>query len=94
MEVEGGIRDVVARLRDIDDSRSGEGRKMFDLVKHARATPLADRQNGSGMNAQFCQYLPRKTAGVDQLLMKLDFGHANGSLGPTAPVVGDFLEME
>ncbi|KAF4165858.1 hypothetical protein CNMCM6936_007269 [Aspergillus lentulus] len=92
--VEGGIRDVVARLRDIDDSRSGEGRKMFDLVKHARATPLADRQNGSGVNAQICQYLPRKTAGVDQLLMKLDFGHANGSLGPTVPVVGDFLEME
>jgi hypothetical protein len=94
MEVEGGIRDVVARLRDIDDSRSGEGRKLFDLVKHARATPLADRQNGSGVNAQFCQYLPRVTAGVDQLLMKLDFGHANGSLGPTAPVAGDSLEME
>jgi hypothetical protein len=94
MEVEGGIRDVVARLRDIDDSRSGEGRKMFDLVKHARATPLANRQNGSSVNAQFCQYLPRNTAGVDQLLMKLDFGHANGSLGPTAPVVGDFFEME
>ncbi|KAF7175562.1 hypothetical protein CNMCM7691_009127 [Aspergillus felis] len=94
VEVEGGIRDVVARLRDIDDSRSGEGRKLFDLVKHARATPLADRQNGSGVNAQFCQYLPRKTAGVDQLLMKLDFGHANGSLGPTATVVGDSLDME
>lgn len=94
MEVEGGIRDVVARLREIDDSRSGEGRKMFDLVRHARATPLTDRQNGSSVNPQSCQYLPRKTAGVDQLLMKLDFGHANGSLGPTAPVGGDFFEME
>ncbi|RHZ47171.1 putative gamma-tubulin complex component GCP4 [Aspergillus thermomutatus] len=94
MEVEGGIRDVIACLRDIDDSRSGEGRKMFDLVKHARATMLADRQDGSGMSSQFCQYLPRKTAGVDQLLMKLDFGHANGSIAATAPVAGDFFEMD
>ncbi|KAL5691429.1 hypothetical protein EMGR_006921 [Emarellia grisea] len=94
MEVEKGIRDVVARLRDIDDSRSGEGRKMLDLLKHARATPLADRKNGSGVNAQICQYLPRKTAGVDQLLMKLDFGHANGSLGTTAPVLGDSFDLE
>lgn len=59
-----GIKEIVSRLRDIDDSRSGEGRKLFDISAINGPPGMADRN----------MYIPRKAAGVDRLLMKLDFG--------------------
>ena len=74
-DVESRIKDLVDRLREIDDSRSGDGQKIFDLVNHADPN-LASLQNGP--NA--CSYIPRKAAGVDRLLMKLDFGNFNDAV--------------
>jgi hypothetical protein len=73
---ETGIKEIVSRLRDIDDSRSGEGRKMFDLSSSAAAT--------TGPAEARDEYIPRKAAGVDRLLMKLDFAglnYSNSGLG-------------
>ncbi|PLB51091.1 Spc98 family protein [Aspergillus steynii IBT 23096] len=87
-QVEAGIKNVVAGLRDIDDNRSGEGRKMFDAARPQPglwAAPLS----GTRAEPAISHYVPRKAAGVDRLLMKLDFGNANGSIGPTA-VAGGF----
>ncbi|KKK21277.1 hypothetical protein ARAM_001275, partial [Aspergillus rambellii] len=72
-DVEAGIKEVVARLRDIDDSRAEEGRKMFDLAKNNA------HRNWSLAQANGSPYVPRKAAGVDRLLMKLDFGTATGN---------------
>lgn len=68
---ETGIKEIVSRLRDIDDSRSGEGRKMFDLSTSAAPT--------TGPTEARDEYIPRKAAGVDRLLMKLDFAGLNYS---------------
>ncbi|OGM41604.1 gamma-tubulin complex component GCP4 [Aspergillus bombycis] len=83
-EVETGIKVLVARLKDIDDSRSGEGRTMFDMSKIPRENWSMYQQNATGTEANMGHYVPRKAAGVDRLLMKLDFGNANGSIGPAA----------
>ncbi|KAE8150588.1 gamma-tubulin complex component protein [Aspergillus avenaceus] len=80
--VDTGIKDLVARLRDIDDSRSGEGRTMFDISN--KPGEHRSVQNGTGAEPTMGHYEPRKAAGVDRLLMKLDFGNANGSIGSTA----------
>lgn len=72
-EVEAGIKEVVARLRDIDDSRSGEGRRIFDL---AARDPAQNWESGGELK-NTSHYVPRKAAGVDRLLMKLDFGNVN-----------------
>lgn len=80
-EVKAGIQNVVARLRDIDDSRSGEGRRMFDLARNPNQNWSLTLNANNGIwstelpNAN--HYVPRKAAGVDQLLMKLDFGNVN-----------------
>ncbi|KAB8074772.1 Spc98 family-domain-containing protein [Aspergillus leporis] len=89
-EVETGIKYLVTRLRDIDDSRSGEGRTMFDMSNNPRENWSMYRQSGTGTEANMGHYVPRKAAGVDRLLMKLDFGNANGSLGPAALVSGGY----
>ncbi|BDD55166.1 hypothetical protein MPDQ_007660 [Monascus purpureus] len=75
-DIEAGIKDVVARLRDIDDSRSEEGRRTFDLARDSAQNWQVD---GAGVvsSSSACQYVPRKAAGVDRLLMKLDFGNVN-----------------
>ncbi|PWY72200.1 Spc98 family protein [Aspergillus sclerotioniger CBS 115572] len=78
--VEAGIKDAVARLRDIDDSRSGEGRQMLDFGKDSRENGQFLSANGSATGPGLCHYVPRKAAGVDHLLMKLDFGNANGGM--------------
>ncbi|KAL4807700.1 gamma-tubulin complex component protein [Aspergillus unguis] len=70
-DTEKGINEVVARLRDIDDSRTEEGRMMFEPT-NAAGSWLMGHVNG-------CSYRPRKAAGVDRLLMKLDFGTSTGS---------------
>ncbi|PYH43959.1 putative gamma-tubulin complex component GCP4 [Aspergillus saccharolyticus JOP 1030-1] len=84
-DVEGGIRGVVLRLRDIDDSRSAEGRQLFDIVNDK-----GDDWSYQSMGAEtgFRHYIPRKAAGVDRLLMKLEFGNVNGSIGPGSVGVG------
>ena len=79
-DVKAGIQDVVARLRNIDDSRSGEGRRMFDLARNPNPNwSLVPSGSGGGIggvgSSDICHYVPRKVAGVDQLLMKLDFGN-------------------
>lgn len=84
-EIETGIKDVIARLRDIDDSRSGEGRRLFDLGNPNRtaAVPVpAPAPGGPVPPMDMYDYVPRKAAGVDRLLMKLDFGSLNSTLGP------------
>ncbi|RAL04718.1 putative gamma-tubulin complex component GCP4 [Aspergillus ibericus CBS 121593] len=86
--VEAGIKDAVARLRDIDDSRSGEGRQMLDLVKDSRENGSFFPVNGSATEPGLCHYVPRKAAGVDHLLMKLDFGNANGGMVAAAGAFG------
>lgn len=72
---ETGIKEIVSRLRDIDDSRSGEGRKMFDLSSSVTATTTATTGPAEARD----EYIPRKAAGVDRLLMKLDFAGLNYS---------------
>ena len=89
-EVETGIKALVARLKDIDDSRSGEGRTMFGMSKSPRENWSMYQQNGTGTEANMGHYAPRKAAGVDRLLMKLDFGNANGSIGPATFVSGGY----
>ncbi|PWY89027.1 hypothetical protein BO70DRAFT_159218 [Aspergillus heteromorphus CBS 117.55] len=90
--VEAGIKDAVARLRDIDDSRSGEGRQMFGFVKDSRENWSFHPTNGPATDPGLCQYVPRKASGVDRLLMKLDFGNANGGIGLGA-AAGNFARM-
>ncbi|KAK1142711.1 hypothetical protein N8T08_007342 [Aspergillus melleus] len=87
-QVEVGIKNVVARLRDIDDNRSGERRKMFNAGRPQPGHWSAPPQSGTSAESAIDHYVPRKAAGVDRLLMKLDFGNANGSVGPTAAVAG------
>ncbi|KAH8429604.1 putative gamma-tubulin complex component GCP4 [Aspergillus melleus] len=79
-QVEVGIKNVVARLRDIDDNRSGEGRKMFNAARPHTGLLSAPPQSGTSAESAIDHYVPRKAAGVDRLLMKLDFGNANGSV--------------
>lgn len=104
-DVKTGIQNVVARLRGIDDSRSGEGRRMFELAKDPNpnqnwvlSVPNANPNGNApgigvdGMESlNACHYVPRKTAGVDQLLMKLDFGNLDEGDGIGT---GDHGDME
>jgi hypothetical protein len=71
-DVERSIQEVVARLREIDDSRADEGRMTFELASSTHRTWSVAQTND-------CSYVPRKAAGVDRLLMKLDFGTATGN---------------
>lgn len=70
-DTERGINGVVARLRDIDDSRAEEGRTMFEPTTSATGSWTPG-------HASSCSFVPRKAAGVDRLLMKLDFGTTMG----------------
>lgn len=64
-DVKAGMGELVASLRDIDESRSGEG--QWSGMRDA------------GIGRGFRQYVPRQPAGVDRLLMKLDFGSLRGA---------------
>ncbi|KAJ5165922.1 hypothetical protein N7492_006218 [Penicillium capsulatum] len=64
-DVKAGMGEVIASLRDIDDSRSGEGQWLG--VRDV------------GISRGLRQYIPRQPAGVDRLLMKLDFGSLRGA---------------
>ena len=69
-ELEARIKELIAQLRDVDESRSEEGRRNFDFT----GDPMYNLQSkGTTMTGGNCPYTPRKAAGVDRLLMKLDF---------------------
>ena len=71
-DVDACTQDVVSRLRDIDDSRSGEGRRGFELpTDHNELLDITDQSDQNNI------YTPRRAAGVDRLLMKLDFVSLN-----------------
>ena len=101
-DVKNKIQDVVARLRDIDDSRSGEGRRIFDLTRNnpgpnwALSAPNTTKHGdvGGGIEPPNAgHYVPHKAAGVDHLLMKLEFGNLIDSDGLDAGQ-GGYGEME
>lgn len=87
-DVEARIKDVVDRLREIDDRRSGEG-QAYDLAKN----PRQNWQSPLNAGPDACNYVPRKAAGVDRLLMKLDFGNINGAM-PETGVSSESVEMD
>ncbi|EEH06803.1 Spc97/Spc98 family protein [Histoplasma capsulatum G186AR] len=73
-EVDNNVSDLISRLRDIDDNRLGDGKRPFDL---GQINVVASNINGDGSINLFGEgasaFVPWKPAGVDQLLMKLDF---------------------
>ncbi|KAJ5431205.1 Spc97/Spc98 [Penicillium cf. griseofulvum] len=75
-DVEAGIKNLIGSLRDIDDSRSGEG-----LATTFGQIWPGSRQDDS-TSPGFSHYVPHKAAGVDRLLMKLDFGSLRSGFGP------------
>lgn len=76
-DVKRGIQDLVASLRDIDDRRSGSG-----YSTSIGTTGMSSRPDGS-TGSGFSHYQPRQPAGVDRLLMKLDFGSLRSVEGAT-----------
>jgi hypothetical protein len=79
--IETGMKDLVTSLRNIDDSRSGEGRGSVDFGTDFGQTGLGPQREDS-TGPSFSHYMPRKPAGVDRLLMKLDFGSLRTGFGP------------
>lgn len=74
--VKTGMNNLVASLRDIDDSRTGDEAGLTSIHRdQAWNGTRQDTSTGSG----FSHYKPRQPAGVDRLLMKLDFGSLRGS---------------
>lgn len=71
-DAETGMQNLVTRLRELDDRRSGDRRRAADLA------PNYSRNDG--LSQDFCHYEPRTAAGVDRLLMKLDFGRLRSDL--------------
>ncbi|KAJ5121656.1 Spc97/Spc98 [Penicillium bovifimosum] len=82
-DVETALKNLVGSLRNIDDSRSGEGRGPADLATNTGHMWPGSRQDET-MSSGFSHYMPHKTAGVDRLLMKLDFGSLRSGFGPEA----------
>ncbi|KAJ6144674.1 Spc97/Spc98 [Penicillium chermesinum] len=73
-QVKTGIQDLVTSLRDIDDYRAADGLGLNGHVRHN--FPGSTVNTSSGPSAG--HYVPRQPAGVDRLLMKLDFGSLRG----------------
>jgi hypothetical protein len=76
-DVNAGMKDLVASLRDIDDHRSGEGLGPATQFRMGQAWPGTRAEVSTGPG--FRHYVPRQPAGVDRLLMKLDFGSLRGA---------------
>ena len=76
-DVTTGIKDLVESLRNIDDHRSGEGLGPAAQFGPGQTWP-GTRADGS-TGPSFDHYVPRQPAGVDRLLMKLDFGSLRGA---------------
>lgn len=82
--VKTGMKDLVASLREIDDSRTGDG-VGYATIPRGQAWTGTRREVGTGPG--FSHYEPRQPAGVDRLLMKLDFGSLRGPM--LAPGLAD-----
>lgn len=82
-DVETGLKKLVDSLRDIDDRRSGEGRGPVDLSANFGQMGPGSRRD-EDLSPGFSHYVPHKAAGVDRLLMKLDFGSLRSGFGPEA----------
>ncbi|KAJ5558891.1 hypothetical protein N7461_002863 [Penicillium sp. DV-2018c] len=89
-DVETALRNLVGCLRDIDDSRSRGGRGPADLATNFGQMWPGSRQDET-MSSGFSHYMPHKTAGVDRLLMKLDFGSLRSDFATDA--TGDLVSM-
>lgn len=72
--VKTGMTNLVASLREIDDSRTGDG---VTRIHRDQAWTGGRQEMSTGPG--FSHYQPRQPAGVDRLLMKLDFGSLRGS---------------
>ncbi|KAJ5952643.1 Spc97/Spc98 [Penicillium vulpinum] len=75
-DVETGIKNLVGNLRDIDDRRSREGL----ATNFSQMWP--DSRQDDSTSPGFSHYVPHKAAGVDRLLMKLDFGSLSSGFRP------------
>ena len=80
-DVEAGIKNLIGSLRDIDDSRSGEGQGPVELATNFGQMWPGSRQDDRE-SPGFSHYMPHKAPGVDRLLMKLDFGSLRSGFGP------------
>lgn len=80
-DVETGIKNLVGTLRDIDDSRSGEGKGPVELATNFGHMWPGSRHVDDSTSPGFSHYVPHKAAGVDRLLMKLDFGSLRSGFG-------------
>ncbi|CRL21501.1 Spc97/Spc98 [Penicillium camemberti] len=80
-DVEAGIKNLIGSLRDIDDSRSGEGQGSIELATNFGQMWPGSRQDDRE-SPGFSHYMPHKAPGVDRLLMKLDFGSLRSGFGP------------
>lgn len=83
-DVQTGMKELVSSLRDIDDRRSGEGLGL--ATDPGQSWTGARREVGT--RPGFSHYVPRQPAGVDRLLMKLDFGSLRGAT--IAPGLADW----
>lgn len=70
-DVKSGINELVVSLRDLDEHRSGEGLGLPTNAAHGLGERGSRPDSGTGLVGH---YVPRQPAGVDRLLMKLDFG--------------------
>ncbi|KAJ5587114.1 uncharacterized protein N7459_002879 [Penicillium hispanicum] len=85
-DVKMGIKELVSSLRDLDDHRTGDG---LSLATNIDPIWLGTRPH-AGTGPGFSHYVPRQPAGVDRLLMKLDFGSLRSVGGATiAPGLAD-----
>ncbi|KAL1994812.1 hypothetical protein VTN49DRAFT_999 [Thermomyces lanuginosus] len=87
--IERGIKDLIVKLRDIDDRRAGEGSKLASSegvgVAAGSFVPGQQQTNANNNNV----YVPRKPAGVDRLLMKLDSVNMTQTLAKGSDVEED-----
>lgn len=78
-DVEMGIQALVSSLRDLDDHRTGDG---LGLATKVGPMWLGSQAN-TGVGPTISHYVPRQPAGIDRLLMKLDFGSVRSVQGTT-----------
>lgn len=69
VRVSNGITELISRLREIDDNRLGDDKRSHNIRR-----PNVMGSEPEILGGYRNTYIPRKPAGVDRLLMKLDFG--------------------
>ena len=87
-DVQMGLRELVSSLRELDDHRTGDGLGLTP----GTSSPWPGTRPDAGTGPTFSHYVPRQPAGVDRLLMKLDFGSLRSVGGATiAPGFADLV---